>query len=432
MNRAPTAHQLAAEARAQAGDKARAAALWQRVLDHAPDHPEALNAIANWHLSQGEASPAELLLVRAIAAEPGQAILHFNLATAVGALGRFDEALRSLDAALVIDPYFVQALFHKAAMLSLLGRQADAAAIYRNYLDCMPPEVRRAPHMARMVRQAEQSIEADNAALRSAMASVIGEASERVVEAMRLLTDPSWAGATQPSSASGTYIQQPTFMTVPCLPAIPFFDERDFPWLAEMEAATQEVIAELTPLMRDPDHEDFEPYVARAPGAPVNQWGELNHSRRWSAFHLWENGVRRDANCARCPRTAALVERLPLIIVPDRAPNAFFSVLRAGARIPPHTGVTNMRATIHLGLIVPLGCGFRVGGETREWRSGKAWAFDDTIEHEAWNDSGEDRVVLIVDGWNPYIDASEHAGLKGLLAAYDRHRGLAAGWAERG
>ena len=116
--------------------------------------------------------------------------------------------------------------------------------------------------------------------------------------------------------------------------------------------------------------------------------------------------------------------------MPDRAPNAFFSVLRAGARIPPHTGVTNMRATIHLGLIVPPDCAFRVGNEVRAWQAGKAWAFDDTIEHEAWNESGEDRVILIVDGWNPYIEPAERPGLTGLLTAYDRHRGRARGWAE--
>ena len=61
----------------------------------------------------------------------------------------------------------------------------------------------------------------------------------------------------------------------------------------------------------------------------------------------------------------------------------------------------NTRLTCHLPLIVPPGCGFRVGNEVREWVEGKLLVFDDTIEHEAWNDSGEDRVVLIFDIGGP-------------------------------
>jgi len=67
-----------------------------------------------------------------------------------------------------------------------------------------------------------------------------------------------------------------------------------------------------------------------------------------------------------------------------------------------------------LPLIVPGNCQFRVGGEIREWREGEAFAFDDTIEHEAWNDSDRPRVVLIFDVWNPYLTKSERE----LLRAY--------------
>jgi aspartate beta-hydroxylase len=58
-------------------------------------------------------------------------------------------------------------------------------------------------------------------------------------------------------------------------------------------------------------------------------------------------------------------------------------------------------------LIVPPGCGFRVGSEVREWQPGTALVFDDTIEHEAWNDSDEQRVVMIFDIWNPFLTPAE-------------------------
>jgi aspartate beta-hydroxylase len=72
---------------------------------------------------------------------------------------------------------------------------------------------------------------------------------------------------------------------------------------------------------------------------------------------------------------------------------------------------------VHLPLIVPDGCGFRVGGEIREWRVGKAILFDDTIEHEAWNNSDAIRAVLIVDVWNPYLTTAETAMLRQLFDA---------------
>ena len=125
----------------------------------------------------------------------------------------------------------------------------------------------------------------------------------------------------------------------------------------------------------------------------------------------------------RLPRTAAAVERMPLLRLDTRAPNVFLSRLAPRTRIPPHNGVTNARVTVHLPLIVPPGCGFRVGGETREWVPGRAWVFDDTILHEAWNDSDDPRIILIFDTWHPLLDEAERAYLAAALRGYDAHYG---------
>ena len=106
--------------------------------------------------------------------------------------------------------------------------------------------------------------------------------------------------------------------------------------------------------------------------------------------------------------------------IPGKAPSVFFSILQPGAHIPPHTGVTNTRAIVHLPLVVPEGCEFRVGGETRAWREGEAFAFDDTIEHEAWNRSDARRIVLIFDVWNPHLTAAEQERLTRLFAIADQ------------
>jgi aspartyl/asparaginyl beta-hydroxylase (cupin superfamily) len=90
-----------------------------------------------------------------------------------------------------------------------------------------------------------------------------------------------------------------------------------------------------------------------------------------------------------------------------RSPNAMYSLLKPRTRIPPHTGITNTRLVVHLPLVVPEGCGFRVGSETRAWTVGRAWVFDDTIEHEAWNNSDAPRGVLIFDVWSPFLSEEE-------------------------
>ena len=91
-----------------------------------------------------------------------------------------------------------------------------------------------------------------------------------------------------------------------------------------------------------------------------------------------------------------------------------FSLLKPKTRIPPHTGVSNVRLVTHVPLIIPPGCGFRVGNDVREWVPGKAWVFDDTINHEAWNDSDKLRVVFIFDIWHPHLSEAERAMITAL------------------
>jgi aspartyl/asparaginyl beta-hydroxylase (cupin superfamily) len=113
---------------------------------------------------------------------------------------------------------------------------------------------------------------------------------------------------------------------------------------------------------------------------------------------------------------------------PGRTPSVMFSLLKPKTRIPPHNGVTNTRLVTHLALIVPEGCGFRCGNGTRSWVPGKAWVFDDTIEHEAWNDSDKLRVVLIFDIWHPHLAPVERAMITALMAGLNEFAGASAGF----
>jgi len=134
-------------------------------------------------------------------------------------------------------------------------------------------------------------------------------------------------------------------------------------------------------------------------------------------------GERVEDHLARCPRTAAALEAAPRVDIPGRGPTAFFSILEPRTTIPAHHGVTNTRLIVHLPLVVPPGCRFRVGSDTREWQTGEAWVFDDTIEHEAVNDSDAPRAILIFDIWHPELTMLERELIREATAALGEYYG---------
>jgi aspartyl/asparaginyl beta-hydroxylase (cupin superfamily) len=123
-----------------------------------------------------------------------------------------------------------------------------------------------------------------------------------------------------------------------------------------------------------------------------------------------------------------VLENVPLARFPNRSPSVLFSRLKPGARIPPHNGLANTRLICHLPLIVPPKCGFRVGNDVREWTEGKAWVFDDSINHEAWNGSDQTRVILLFDIQRPEMSEEENALVSALFAAVDRYSGKPPAW----
>jgi aspartyl/asparaginyl beta-hydroxylase (cupin superfamily) len=218
------------------------------------------------------------------------------------------------------------------------------------------------------------------------------------------------------------YTSEPKSMLFPYLPAIEYFPREYFPWLPELEAATEDIAAEALEVLSS-DGQSFQPYVDFPSGTPLDQWEPLNHSMNWSTYSLLHDGARVEQHLAKCPKTAAVLSRLPLCEVPGYAPGAYFSVLKPRTRLPPHTGTTNTRSIVHLPLVIPKGCAFRVGADTRAWEKGKAWVFDDTLEHQAWNDSDETRIILIFDIWNPLLTPAERELVSSLTVGVGRYYG---------
>ena len=344
-----------------------------------------------------------------------------NRALALRMLGDFHSALAALDEALAIEPYDFTALLGKAAILEQVGQASSAADIYRNALKIAPPRERCPPVIQSQIDHAASVVRRHAEALRDHMRAGVA-ALRQTVDAATL--DRFDEGLEIFAGLKTAPKQEPLLLDYPRLPAIPFPDRALFPWLETLEAATPVIKAELEALLTD-SFDQFAPYVAYPKGAPVNQWGELNHSRKWTSLWLWRDGARQDAVCERCPQTAALLESLPMCRQDGFAPTAVFSALQPHTHIPAHTGSSNIRLLTHLPLILPGPARFRVGNTVRDWKMGQAWVFDDTIEHEAWNDADQMRVILIFDIWNPALSEAEQTLITAMMQAHRSFVGAA-------
>lgn len=405
---------VAAAAAQQRGDETAHVALMRQLGAQAPDHPHYNNWLGVRALQAGDHTAASDAFSRATAADPREPALWMNLAHARRLAGDAAGERRSLDAALAIDQRHFMARLRKAELLERLNETGAALAEWQNVLTMAASFDQVPPALADTLDQARRFVAEQNRSFATFVESELAAYRADLSAHERRRIDACLDSA---FGRRRIYANECSGLHFPFLPADEFFDRAHFPWLAELEGKTAAIRAEFEALIDG--REGFRPYVRMDAGTPANKWTPLDGSFDWSAAFLWEYGVADEELCKRCPSTAAMLAALPRAELPGRAPTAFFSVLRPHSRIPPHTGVSNTRAIVHLPLIVPEGCGFRVGGETRQWREGEAFVFDDTIEHEAWNDSDLPRAVLIFDVWNPHLTAAERSLLQRFYAAAD-------------
>jgi aspartyl/asparaginyl beta-hydroxylase (cupin superfamily) len=406
----------AARAAQRAGRRDEAARRYEGVIAKAGEEPVALNALGVLALAREEASAAAGWFRRALAVDPRAPELWLNLARAMREIGDDVAEQQALESALAIDQRHFLSLVRLAELFERTGEEARAAERWAGVIAMAALLDQRTPELEGLLDHARDYVLHNQAGFAAALDTGLAAARDGVDAAERRRFDVSidhLLGRRQ------IYANVCAGLHFPFLPAEEFFERRHFPWLTGIEAQADAIGAELIALLED-GAPGFAPYVAMAPGTPENKWSALDNKLDWGAYHLWKNGVRDDAACARCPVTAAAVEALPLADIPGRAPTVFFSMLEPGTHLPAHSGVTNVRTIIHLPLIVPEGCSFRVGGETRDWREGEAWAFDDTIEHEAWNRSDRPRAILIFDVWNPYLSETERGLVRTFYPVADR------------
>lgn len=335
-----------------------------------------------------------------------------QLAALRRALRQPRKALEAVHKALALAPLDFTALVLRASLLQRLD-DPEAGQAWDNAL-AQRPDGPLPPPMAQAVAEGE----ALRSAWLEARATALAQAAQRAAanadedEARRIARFQSNILRKTP-----VYRSQPTHYHYPGLAEWDFYPRHRFPWLDELEAATPVIRAELEAVLRS-DRADLVPYLQYAEHEPLDQWRELNRNLDWTAIHLLKGGLRIKANADLCPRTMDVLSRIAQPAIPGASPVALFSLLAPHKTIPPHVGVNNTRLLCHLPLIVPEGgCWFRVGAETRHWREGEAFVFDDTYEHEAANPTDKLRVVLIFDIWHPDLSDTEKRAIAEVIAA---------------
>lgn len=370
-------------------------------------------------LRRGDARGARDLFAAAIGAGADDAAVNVGLAYACRALQDGAGFAAAVDRALARDPRNLHALILKGDERAGAGDERGASSFYRTALEGAPPpgqlgaDLRR--ELARIQAACDRYAARFEQALRDSLrARGLADGGGRFGQSLDIMF-----GRRQ------VYYPQPRKFYFAELPQVQFFDRSLFPWMGALESSTAAIREELIEVMREDSN--FAPYVEADPARPVTA-GSMVGNPEWSAFYLWKYGERVEANAERCPRTMAAIAGIPLVHMRGRSPSVLFSLLRPGAHIPPHTGMVNTRCICHLPLIVPPGCEFRVGNETRTWQEGRAWAFDDTIEHEAWNRSPETRVILLFEVWRPELTEEERARVCAVFDAIDEYSGEKPRW----
>ncbi len=334
------------------------------------------------------------------------------LAQACAKTGDQHGQMEALDHLLAMEPRNLFGLIARGDLAVDLKDERAATAYYNMAISTATQMQSMPPGAEAGLRRAEEAI-----------AATAGRFEDHLLKSLALAgidpgsINPRFAEALEISSGRrDVYLQEPTSFFYPGLPHQQFYDPAAFDWVASLEAAAPAMRAEAEAVLAS--GEGLAPYVEADYGRP-NKGHTLLGSEDWSAFYLWKNGVLDAENAARCPETAAALSFVPLPHIAGRSPMALYSVLRAKTHIPPHNGMLNTRLICHIPLIVPPDCRLRVGNEVREVRFGKAMIFDDSIQHEAWNDSDQTRVILLLEIWRPELDAGERVALTSMFESID-------------
>ncbi|MFN3388443.1 MAG: aspartyl/asparaginyl beta-hydroxylase domain-containing protein [Allosphingosinicella sp.] len=372
-------------------------------------------------LQRGDARGARGFFEKVTATGRSNAQIWLLLAHSCRLTGDSAAEEKALDSLLAMEPRSLRGLIMKGDCRGRAGDARGATRFYKAARTVAAGAGQLPPDLVAEMQRIEGELARADAAYRAHLEARLAEKgvgpearSAAFQESLEIL-----------SGEKQIYVQQPSLYYFPRLPHIQFYEREAFAWAEALEAATDDIRREILAVAAEEGA--FRPYLVSDPDTPRTDFHGLSDNPDWSSLYLWENGAPVEANRPRFGATFAALEQVPLPRIGVRAPVVMFSRLRPGARIPPHSGSMNARLICHLPLVVPPGCGFRVGNEVREWEEGKLLVFDDTIEHEAWNEGTSDRIVLIFDIWRPELEEAERRAVAAVFEAVDEYGAGAGG-----
>ena len=321
-------------------------------------------------------------------------------------------------AAFRADPLNAPLALYAGASLDAAGRHEEALVVWT-----LGDDANAALRTIRLYKEADPAMRAHSTRADEAIRAHFNKMHRDAIEAVAQETGDNnldrirngiWTHYHDGPTPYRTPHQCPVIFYVPDLPAAPVVSNDALAWADTLEAAFPDILAEYEAAIAD--GAGMEPYVP--PETQGAEWSKLRGTLDWSAVYLYFN-AEKTPNTERFPKTVAAMQNADLLRKRDLPMEAFFSRLTPGAHIPPHYGLTNTRLTVHLPIIAPEGCSIRVGETIHRWRAGELVAFDDSYQHEAWNKSAEDRVVLIFETHHPSLTANERLAIERIYETFD-------------
>ncbi|MFQ5533432.1 MAG: aspartyl/asparaginyl beta-hydroxylase domain-containing protein [Sphingomonadales bacterium] len=401
------------------GDFGRAAEHCRRILEIKPEAFGAAEYLSSWAMHNGEFAEAAAYLEAVIASGSFSQMTEMNLGRAHEAQGQWEKAAQVYRDTLhrkIQNPAALLRLSHVYAQLGNLDKAAKAYSLGGEMGDPYTKSFDKpgtTDETRRLIFEADERLkrvltDLHNQAVDATQAEYPGEEISRIREAI-------WVDAqTEPFEYRDPQ-QKPWNFYVPGLEPRAYFEREDFPWIADVEASFEAIKTEMEASLSIDD--DTIPYIRDNIGT-TSEAAPLTDSRLWTVLHLYFQGKTNDEALRKFPSIVKMLEKVPLAMVGTVPQEVFFSILQPGGHIVPHFGVSNHWLTVHLPLLAPGNGGMRSGPVTRPWEEGKCLIFDDSFDHEAWNNADSKRIVLIMGIWHPDLSEAERGALSNTFLTH--------------
>lgn len=400
----------------QQGEEAQAAQVCQKILMVEPNHISALDFLTTFSFAQNEFAACLPYLERLVALNPENTVFLTKLGYVQEAQGHLAEALKIYLKCHSINPGNPVIYLYIGYAYLGLGQEAKAAEVFslgedvdylllRTYHD---PE--KGVLLQHRARKGEQVLHQH---LTNLHLQVIRE--RNTDHSLHRIEAAIWPQVDIRDFTYKKNNQRPHLFYIPDLLAKPSFARTELPWTKYIESRFNDIKQEVLNNLNV--EEDGTPYLPANLALSEEGWDKIVGRMNWAAIHLYKQGVAADHIISKYPTLCEVLKELPLTKINDQPSEVFISVLKPETKIPPHFGVSNNTLTVHFPLYVPERCGLRVDNETFDQREGEIIAFDDSFDHEAWNNSQQPRLVLIFEVWHPDLTKDEQDAISATFDA---------------